>query len=219
MHARLLLLQLADGSFPSGGYAHSGGLEAAVVLGGIDPTDPQALAGFLAQSLRQVGRAAVPFVRAAAEDPSRLARLDDAYDATIPLAAPNRASRAQGRALASATGRVWDALATVLEHSTRGPAHHAVVFGAVFGRLGVEPRATVEAYVHGVTRGILSAAVRLGLVGPLHAQRLHADHAPLLDEVVAAAGGLAVDDAAQSAPLIEIFAALHERLDGRMFQS
>jgi urease accessory protein len=83
----------------------------------------------------------------------------------------------------------------------------------------VEPRATLEAYLHGTTRGILSAAVRLGLVGPLLAQRLHAERAPLLDELVDAAIHIGVDDAAQTAPLIELFAALHDRLDGRMFQS
>jgi urease accessory protein len=216
MSGDFLLLQLADGSFPSGGYAHSGGLEAAVVLGGLAPGDVE---GFLDRSLRQLGRGALPFVRAAAEDPSRLAALDEELDARSPLAGPNRASRAQGRALAGAAARVWDALAPVVEHAAHGPAHHAVIFGAVFGRLDVAPVPTLEAYLHAATRGILSAAVRLGLVGPLEAQRLRAERAPLLGAVVAGACRLSCEDAAQTAPLLEIFAALHDRLDGRMFQS
>ena len=217
---RWLLLQLADGTFPSGGFAHSAGLEAATVLGALDAIrDEGAVARFLDASLRQAGRAALPFVRAAAAAPSRLEELDEAFDAMVPMLAPNRASRAQGRALASAASRVWEALARIAEHARGGPAHHAPIFGAVFGALGVGGDETLEAYLHGATRGILSAAVRLGLLGPLEAQRLHASRASLLGEVLERARRIEPEVAAQTAPVIEIFAALHERLDGRMFQS
>jgi urease accessory protein len=211
-----LLLQLTDATFPSGGFAHSAGLEAALVLGAIEPT---ATASFLDASLRQIGRSALPFVRATALDPSSLPSVDAACDCTLPLLAPNRASRAQGRALASAAARVWESLSSIAEHGRSGPAHHAPIFGAVYGALGIDLDATLAAYLHGAARGILSAGVRLGLLGPLEAQRLHADRAPLFDEILDRARGLRIADAAQTAPLIEIFAALHERLDGRMFQS
>jgi urease accessory protein len=218
MTATWLLLQLADGSFPSGAFAHSSGLEAAAVLGGLR-RDGDAVAVFLEQSLRQVGRAALPFLRRAWAAPEDLAAVDEEYDATMPLVGPNHASRAQGRALASAVSRVWDVTAPIAEHARRGPAHHAPVFGAIFGTLGIPERETLAAFVHGTARGILSAAVRLGLLGTLEAQRLHAERAALLEHVVDGARKLAIDDAAQTAPLIEIFAALHERLDGRIFQS
>ncbi len=209
-----LLLQLTDGSFPSGAFAHSGGLEAAVVLGGTDEVSP-----FLDASLRQLGTAALPFVRCAAREPARLAELDDAFDATLPLLGPNRASRAQGRALVNATARVWPELETIARLAEDSPSHHAPVFGAIFATLGITPEATLAAYLHGAARAILSAAVRLGLLGPLEAQRVLADRAPLLDELIERSSELQPSDAAQTAPLIEIFAALHDRLDGRMFQS
>ncbi len=213
-----LLLQLADGTFPSGGFAHSAGLEAASVLGGLaEASDPTA--SFLEASLRQVGRASLPFVRAAAADPTRLAELDESFDATLPLSGPNRSSRAQGRALASSTSRIWDVLAPIAEHARIGPGHHAPMFGAIFGTLGIAPEETLTAYLHGAARGILSAAVRLGLLGPLEAQRLHAERAALLDAILDSARPLEPVQAAQTAPLLEIYAALHERLDGRMFQS
>src|SRR4051794_5615305 len=113
-----LLFQLADGTFPSGAFAHSGGLEAAMVLGALrDPRSGEALgtAAFLDTSLRQIGRAALPFVRRVVMDPPSLAVVDEICDASLPLLAPNRASRAQGRALASAAGRVWDSLAPIAE--------------------------------------------------------------------------------------------------------
>jgi len=206
------LLQLADGTFPSGGFAHSGGLEAMSVLG-----PPFPLADFLETSLRHVARAVLPFVLRAAKDPGELAMIDDAFDATLPLLFINQASRAQGRALASAAQRVWSLAALT---GATGPMHHGPVFGAIFGSVSISPEETAAAYLHGYARGITSAAVRLGLFGPLEAQRLIADHGPLFESLRAEALSLDIEeDAAQAAPVLEIFAALHDRLDGRMFQS
>lgn len=202
MSSRWLLLQLADGTFPSGGFAHSNGLEAASVLGDVD------LEAFLDAALRQAGRAALPFTRMARAD---LAGADDACDAMMLFRAPNHASRAQGRALASAALRIWPGLEALRSYA--GPMHHAAIFGALYGELGIDEAETFEAYLHGLTRSILSAAVRLGIVGPLEAQQLHAARAELLESIEVA------DEPAQTAPLLELYAALHERLDGRMFQS
>lgn len=212
-----LLLQLADGSFPSGGFAHSSGLEASMQLGGLDAIDD-----FLDDALVSAARSALPFVRAACAEPARIAELDDAFDATVPLAVPNRASRALGRSLASAIGRVWDApeVAAVAAHAReRGPAHHAPTFGALFGALGVAPRDAMAAYLHGAARGVLSAAVRLGLVGPLEAQSLHASRAEAMTRLLGEAAHEGVRDVAVTAPLTELWGALHDRLDERLFQS
>ncbi|MFO0741249.1 MAG: urease accessory UreF family protein [Labilithrix sp.] len=202
-----LLLQLADGTFPSGGFAHSNGLEAASVLGNIG------VEAFLDASLRQAGRFALPFVRQARED---LARADDECDAMLLFRGPNQASRAQGRALVNSVNRVWGLqdLENYRSEPER-PMHHAPLFGAVFTALGVSDEDTRAAYLHGLARGILSAGVRLGLLGPLEAQQLHAARAALMTDVLRETD----PEPAQTAPLLEIYAALHERLDGRMFQS
>lgn len=206
-----LLLQLADGSFPSGGFAHSAGLEAAVQLGGLS-----AIEDFLDDAIVSAREATVPFVRAACAEPARLAELDDRFDATLPLDVPNCASRAQGRSLASAAARVFD-LAVIAEHARRGPAHHAPIFGAIFGTLGMTVEDTAAAHLHGALRNALSAAVRLNVVGPLEAQRLLASRAPAMQAALASA--LALEDVAQTAPLVELWGALHDHLDARLFQS
>ncbi len=212
-----LLLQLADAAFPSGGFAHSGGIEAAVTLGGA--VAPEEL---LEASLWQAGRASLPFVAAAARAPEDLPQLDAIVDAMLSSHVANRANRALGRSLASAASRAFGdhrGVEDVVRHTTQAPAHHAPVFGALFGALGLAVEDAQVAFLHGVARQVLSSAVRLGLVGPLEAQAIQAERAPLLDRILATCGSIHVDEAAQCAPLLELWGALHDRLDARMFQS
>ena len=211
-----LLLQLVDGAFPSGGFAHSAGLEPSLHLRGIGELEP-----FVDEVLWQSARSALPFVRCACEAPDELSAIDRLFDATSTSHVANRASRAQGRALAGAARRVFeqDAILRIAKHVQDGPAHHAPVFGAIFGTLGIAAADTQTAWLHGVMRGVLSAAVRLGVVGPLEAQQIQATRTTALDQMLASCARLSLDDAASTAPLLELFGALHDRLDGRLFQS
>jgi urease accessory protein len=214
-----LLLQLVDGSFPSGGFAHSHGLEATLHLRGVDRIET-----FLDEALWQTARTSLPFVRSACEargSSGMLHHLDTLFDASCTSHVANRASRAQGRAFASTCARVFDNphIQSIGEHGRRGPAHHAPVLGAVFGALGLEPNDAQAAYLHGTARGILSAGVRLGLLGPLEAQQVLAEKSGDLTHMLAVCINIDPRDAAQASPLVELFGALHERLDGRLFQS
>jgi urease accessory protein len=211
-----LLLQLVDGAFPSGGFAHSAGLEPSLHLRGIGDLEP-----FVDEVLWQSARSALPFVRSACEAPAELPALDALFDATSTSHVANRASRAQGRALAGAARRVFERpdVLRIADHVQTGPAHHAPVFGAIFGTLGISAGETQIAWLHGVMRGVLSAAVRLGVVGPLEAQQIHATRKGALDQMIASCTHLSADEASSTAPLLELFGALHDRLDGRLFQS
>src|SRR5439155_820072 len=64
------LWQLADSAFPTGGFAHSAGLEAALQLGEIP--DSPAFERFLRDALWQAGQGALPWVSGAHDDPERL---------------------------------------------------------------------------------------------------------------------------------------------------
>jgi urease accessory protein len=214
-----LLLQLVDGAFPSGGFAHSHGLEATLHLRGVERIET-----FLEEALWQTGRTSLPFVRSACEargDVGKLAELDALFDASCTSHVTNRASRAQGRALASTCARVFEdaTVQAIGAHGRRGPAHHAPVLGAVFGALGLAPEEALISFLHGTARGVLSAGVRLGLLGPLEAQQVLAEKSVVLARILAVCKDIEPADAMQAAPLVELFGALHERLDGRLFQS
>jgi urease accessory protein len=218
------LYQLADSAFPTGGFAHSAGLEAAAQLGEVRAASHDAsLRAFCEQSLWQAGLTSLPFVRAGHEDPEHLAAHDARCHALLSSHVANRASRAQGRAFAATCARVFPRPPVLrLDQAVRSHAlhaHHAPLFGAVLRALDVTAAESAELFLHQSLRGVTSAAVRLGLLGPHEAQRLHHDLAPLASDVLAACQALPLEDAAQPAPLLDLFASLHDRLYARLFQS
>src|SRR5579872_7266707 len=69
-----LVWQLADSAFPTGGFAHSGGLEAACQHGEL--RNRAELTSFIETSLRQFGRGPLPFMTASYDQPERFPELD-----------------------------------------------------------------------------------------------------------------------------------------------
>ncbi|MFD8014368.1 urease accessory protein UreF, partial [Streptomyces sp. NPDC059762] len=120
---RSALLVLADGRFPAGGHAHSGGAEAAVKAGRI--RDAAGLEAFCLGRLHTVGLTAAGLAAAAALgiDPYEL---DAAADARTPSPALRAAARRLGRQLMRAARAAWpgpelDALAAAFPRGAHQP--------------------------------------------------------------------------------------------------
>jgi len=214
-----LVWQLADSAFPTGTFSHSYGLEAAHQLGEV--ADTPGLMSFLRASLWQAGYGVLPLVNAAHRAPERFAELDRLAEVFLTNRVANRASRIQGRTLAATCARVWpnDSLIAFERAVRRTHAHVAPVTGVTLRFLGA-PLPVVQRLVLYVTaRGILSAAVRLGLAASYEAQQLQAQSATDLDAVLARCGDLDEHDLAQATPLVDVLQAAHDRLYSRLFQS
>jgi len=216
-----VLWQLIDSGFPSGGFAHSGGLEASVHHGLV--SDGNEVRSFARQTLAQAGSASLPFVTAAHDRPDRLAEWDSLGDVFLSNPVANRASRAQGRALLTSALRAFPdrgcASIEARAQTARLVMHHAPMFGAVFQALQVGTADTQRAFLFLTLRGVTSAAVRLGVVGSYEAQEIQASLADDLDEVVHRCGAVDPYEAAQTAPLIDLFQSTHDRLYSKLFQS
>ena len=205
------MLQLADSAFPTGGFAHSYGLEAASQAG--EATD---LRRFTRDAIWQAGFGALPLVRAAFLDPGALPALDARADAFLVNHVANRASRTQGRAFLSTCARIFPGrvpLAGGLH------LHLAPLWGAVFRALDLRLEDAQRLQLWATARGVLSAGVRLGLAGTLEAQAMLAGLDPVLDEVLACCSELGPESLAQPAPLADLLSATHDRLYSRLFQS
>ncbi|MGN6368730.1 MAG: urease accessory protein UreF [Phycisphaerae bacterium] len=216
-----LLWQLADSAFPTGGFGHSGGLEAAVQHGQV--SDDADVMEFVRQALWQAVYGTAPFVAAARDFPERALEWDERLDAMMSSGVANRASRAQGQALLSTVVRVFpseELRAWRVEGMARGAEmHFAVVFGLVLRRLGVERGKGVRLFMFVTMRGLVSAAVRLGVVGPLRGQQIQLGLAGELERAAERAERVTVEEAGQSSPLMELLQGTHDRLYSRLFQS
>lgn len=214
-----LAWQVVDSAFPTGAFAHSLGLESAWQHGEVQ--NAAALEQFVQAAVLQAGYATLPLLNDAFRHPERLGELDDLADAFLINEVANRASRIQGRTLAATATRIWpgDRLAR-LHHATRQrPSHVAPVSGAVFQALGLSLETAQRVTLFAAARGVLTAAVRLGLAGSYEAQRLQHGCAGWLDTVAQRCRALGSDDLAQTAPVIDILQAGHDRLYSRLFQS
>jgi urease accessory protein len=209
-----LLWQLADSAFPTGGFAHSNGLEAAWQHGEVRGRSE--LVSFLEASLLQCGHMMRPFVAAAFDEPERLAEFDQLCDAFTINHVANRASRAQGKALLAATQRIF-----AVDRGTLSPpcGHLAPVFGAVMRQLGVSRETAVRLFFFHHLRGLLAAAVRLNIVGPMEAQTLQHRLTPQAEAILCRSESLTLDDLAQPAPLLDLWQGAQDRLYSRLFQS
>jgi urease accessory protein len=214
-----LVWQLIDSAFPSGGFAHSGGLEAAVHHGYV--TDGVGVRAFARQSLAQSARNALPLATAAHRSPKQTAELDELCDVFLSNPIANRASRAQGRALLTSVARAFPDvdISTVTRGESQPAGHYAPLFGALFNLLQVNLIDTQRAFLFIAARGVSSAAVRLGLIGAYEAQTIQAGLAQHIDFVIHECSALAPYDIAQTAPLIDLFQSTHDRLYSRLFQS
>jgi urease accessory protein len=229
-----VLLLLTDGRFPSGGHAHSSGLEAAVAAGRV--TDLSTLEQFLRGRLATATLVAAAFTAATHATlttapiitttptlPEALVGLDDELDARTASPALRLASRRQGRALRRAGRTIWPTGAWPhLPHHPDGP-HQPIALGLITAAAGLTVDEAALTAAYGALSGLASAAVRLMGLDPYQVQALLTKLAPACDATAAAAAQTAGKSPAElpaaSAPLADISAEFHATWEVRLFAS
>jgi urease accessory protein len=221
MNAALLLL--ADGRFPSGGHAHSAGVEAACANG--DITDVVTLQHFVAGRLHTIGLVEAAFAAAACAGHHPWSDLDDALDARIASPRLRDASRTLGRQLLRAGRRTWphESLEQLALASAPAGPHQPVAMGAVARAAGLDAPDAAACSLHHLALALGTAALRLLGLDPFDVHALLAALAPTIDALARAAAvapACSLDDLpAWSGPLTEILAEDHATWEVRLFAS
>ncbi|MGW1954507.1 urease accessory protein UreF [Streptomyces sp. NPDC001920] len=223
--SRAALLVLADGRFPAGGHAHSGGAEAAVKAGRI--TGAADLEDFCRGRLHTAGLVAASLAAAAALGADAVA-LDEAADARTPSPALRSVARKLGRQLMRAARATWPSqeLDDLARRFPKG-AHQPVVLGVVARAAGLGAVDAAHCAAYESVSGAASAVVRLLSLDPFDATAVLARLGPETDRVadraMEAARGVILGGADQlpaaSGPLLEIGAEAHAAWPVRLFAS
>ncbi len=211
----------ADGTFPSGSFAFSYGVEGVVALR--SKLDTAALTELTATIIRQrwatCDRIALVRSFRVAGDLDAIAEIDRDVEASTFGSTMREGSRRNGGSFLASHARLGDATALRLREAVRSGAclgHIAVMQGAVWQAMGLDEKLAQLASSYGVASGVTGAAVRLGAIGALDGQKVLRGCLPLIDALVAQP----VPDVAELssfAPFLEIAAARHARADLRLF--
>ena len=228
MNTRSLLtgLRFVDSFFPSGGYAFSSGLEAAVQGGAV--RNAEELSRYVVESLTSgmgereavaVGLAHDSFV----SDRIEIALTADRELDSMKLGHEGRvSSRQMGRQVIRLTAGgndrpplIDDYLAAVEAEQT--PGHMAVSLGLALAAAGWSKEDTIAAFLYQTATGFVAAAMKLLPIGQREGQRLLESWIEVIAHVSKQAAHQR--ELRSWSPIQDICAMKHSRLESRLFRS
>ena len=218
------LLHLVDSAIPTGSFAYSYGLESSITFGLINT--PFALRNYLYSYLQQAGSAELPFIHSTfqlTERSPEFQTVAEEYDAQILVPSLYKASVVQGRNWLKLLATFYPeaALETITQwfKTQEIPPHFTLVFTLALQRVGFELKEIQAMYLHMLLRDQLSAAIRLGFLGPLAGHRLQHDFYAVFEHILAGQEGRGFANASRSAFMLDVAQVLHEDMYSKLFQN
>lgn len=206
----LTLVQWLSPAFPTGGFAYSHGIEAAIFQGRI--RDAEGLGLWLADVLHHgAGRQDAILLAHALRIGADHAALSDLACAIQPSSERLTETLDQGaafaRTVAAMTGRDLPARAL------------PVAVGQAAGELSLDPAQVVGLYLHAFASNLVSGAVRFIPLGQTEGQAVLAALHPVIQTVAQAAISASLDDIGGAAFGSDLSAMEHETMEVRIFRT
>jgi urease accessory protein len=224
--ALLTGLRFVDSFFPTGAYAFSSGLEAAVQHGAV--RDAADLAAYVEDVLMHVTghREAVAVAKAWTAQvkgvPADARATDLELEALMLCREVRMASRQMGRQIIKIAGSQLEGAPVLQEFRSlvdQGltPAHCAVCWGVTFGAIWWSREGAVAAYLYQTAVGFVSAAMKLLPVGQRESQQILQRWIPWIAQT---ARSVEPETPLHGwSPVQDVYAMRHARLHSRMFRS
>ncbi|MDF2119875.1 urease accessory protein UreF [Roseiarcaceae bacterium H3SJ34-1] len=219
----LALFAWASPSYPVGAFAYSHGVESAVERG--DISDGATLQDWLLDILKSgTGRNdAILFVatwKACREAPGRLADIAELAVALATSRERRLETLQQGSGFLAATRAAWPC-AALERHASRigGNTAYCVVFAATVAAHNLPLRPAVDAYLAAFTSNLVSAAVRMSVIGQTEGQAIVARLAPAIRDMAQNVQDADIEDLGGFAFRADQAALHHETQYSRLFRS
>lgn len=217
-----LLIWLSP-AFPVGAFAYSHGLELAAERGWVVGREGlEAWIGDLVAcgSLRNDLILLAEAWRAGTDgNQDGVSAVNDLALALQPSAERRLEAVGQGQAFLAAIQAAWEPDGTARRARCDGEAAYAVAVGATAGRHGIELDGTLLAYAIQFATNLVSAGIRLSLIGQTDGQRILAAMLPALKAVAYAAARTTLDDLGGATLRSDLASLAHETQYSRLFRS
>ncbi|MFN3722179.1 MAG: urease accessory protein UreF [Paracoccaceae bacterium] len=209
-HALLTLVQWLSPAFPTGGFAYSHGLEAAISTGQV--RDAAGLRHWLSDVLEfGAGRQDAILLVQSLQDGADHAGLDALVRALQPSSERLTETLDQGtafaRTVAGLTGRSLPARCL------------PIAVGEAAAPLGLPAAQVAALYLHAFASNLTSVAMRFMPLGQAEGQGVLAALHPLIHALAEEASTLTLDDLGASALGADLAAMAHETMDVRIFRT
>ncbi len=217
VQALLRLMAWLSPAFPVGGFAYSGGLEAAVQSGHV--SSAEALEEWLVSLLRcgSLRNDAVLLAEAyrSVEDDERLRAVTELAAALAGSAERHLEISRQGGAFLAAASAWPGAVPEVLGDETA----YSVAIGAVAASNGVGLAETLSAFLHAAVSQLVSAAIRLGVLGQSRGVTLLSRIEDVIADEAGRAASSSLDDLGSATLIVDQMSLRHETQHSRLFLS
>lgn len=219
------LMQLAGGTFPSGGFSQSWGLETYVAEGKV--TDEKSFQEFLSSYLDSTvskceGVIVCQAFRLAEKwDPDEISDLEELSCALKVTKESRESALRMGKAFLRIMADILPDEDVKQLWNVCGPGgmSYPVIYGLICGRLGLELEAVLEAFVFSTVNALVQSGVKLIPLGNTQAQKLLFDMQPEMERCAAECQNRLLEEVSNFCPGFDITGILHETLPVRLYMS
>lgn len=217
------IYQLLDGASPTGGFVYSSGIEALWHLKMM--TCSEDFRSFLDMAGHHYASSELPYFRSAmlnCRNEVMLREIDTYYTATLTSPTIQRSSRQQALSWRKFLENIWDEETSTGISFPKGcyvPSNFTPFLGYALAYLKLNQEESVHLYLYITLRDLVSAAVRLGLIGSTEGVKILSYYFHHWVLISSSYLNLEWSDAYRQAPMLDFCQSIHGDLFGKMFQS
>lgn len=219
------LMQMAGGTFPSGGFSQSWGLETYVAEGSVidDRSFIQFTETYLESTItRCEGPLMLEAYRLAADlKADEINQLEELSIAVKVTKESRESSSRMGKAFMRIMSDVLDDdfINGLKKQCGAAGITYPVIYGAVCGRLGIDVEEAMKAFVFSTVNGLVQCAVKLVPLGNTQAQQVLQALYPAMESAVKGSMEVTMDEISNFCPGLDIASINHEFLTTRLYMS